>query len=74
MSEETQGLTHYSMIIEWSEEDECFIATVPELPGCMTDGETREEAATHGEEAIKAWLDTAKKLGRSLPDPQARHS
>src|SRR5690349_19004720 len=48
---------HYSMIIEWSTEDEVYIVTVPELPGCRTHGRTREEAVRMGEEVIELWLE-----------------
>lgn len=39
---------HYSMIIEWSDEDNAFIVTVPELPGCRTHGATYEEVVKQG--------------------------
>lgn len=50
----------YSMIIEWSPEDEAYIVTVPELPGCRTHGSTREEAVRMGEEVIELWLEGEK--------------
>ena len=66
----TQGKsTPYSMLIEWSNTGNCFVVTVPELPGCMGDGETREEAIKMGEEAIKEWVDTAKERNRQIPEP-----
>ncbi len=55
---------HYSMLIEWSPEDEVYIVTVPELPGCRTHGSTREEAVRMGEEVIELWLD-----GEASPPP-----
>lgn len=61
----------YPIIIEpLSEEDGGgFLVTVPNLPGCMSDGETREEAARAIADAIAAWIDEAKKLGRPIPEP-----
>ena len=47
-----------------------FLATVPELPGCMSDGETRAAALANVEDAISTWLYCARKLGRTVPDPQ----
>lgn len=44
-----------------------FLATVPILPGCMSDGETEEEALTNVKDAIEAWIETAQELGRSIP-------
>ncbi len=46
-----------------------FLATVPDLPGCMSDGETREEAARNIADAIAAWIEEAKHLGRPVPEP-----
>ncbi len=46
-----------------------FLATAPDLPGCMSDGETREEAARNIADAIAAWIDEAAKLGRPVPAP-----
>jgi len=58
---------HYRVNIDWSDEDKCFIARVPELPGCSTDGKTYIEAAKNIEEAIAAYLLTLKDLGKELP-------
>jgi predicted RNase H-like HicB family nuclease len=58
------------MIIEWSDDDEAFIVTVPELPGCMTHGATYEEAARQGKDAIESWVDVAQELGRPIPRPR----
>lgn len=62
----------HEIIIYWSEEDDAFIAEVPELPGCMADGPTRAEALTAGEEAAAMWVETAKELGRPIPEPRGR--
>jgi len=59
----------YPTIIEWSPEDRAFVATVPDLPGCLADGRTREEAARHADEAIAMWLDVAREEGRPVPRP-----
>ncbi|HZW05009.1 MAG TPA: type II toxin-antitoxin system HicB family antitoxin [Anaerolineaceae bacterium] len=60
----------YQIIINWSEEDEAYVAEVPELPGCMADGSTRQEALVNAEVMIQEWLETAQELGRSIPLPQ----
>ncbi|GFP28012.1 hypothetical protein HKBW3S43_00861 [Candidatus Hakubella thermalkaliphila] len=60
----------YEVIIYWSEEDGLFIAEVPELPGCMADGTTYEEAIRNAEIVISEWIETAKSLGREIPIPK----
>jgi len=65
-------MSKYEVIIYWSEEDEAFIAEVPELPGCMADGETYQEALSNAEVAIQEWIETAKELGRAIPQPKGR--
>ncbi|GAB4028604.1 type II toxin-antitoxin system HicB family antitoxin [Spirosoma koreense] len=62
----------YEIIIYWSEEDDSFIAEVPELPGCMADGETYQEALSNAEVVIQEWLETAEGLGRPIPKPKGR--
>ena len=62
----------YEIIIFWSEEDDAFVAEVPELPGCMADGETYQKAVANAEQAIDLWIETAKELGRTIPDPKGR--
>ncbi|HSY43143.1 MAG TPA: type II toxin-antitoxin system HicB family antitoxin [Candidatus Acidoferrum sp.] len=62
----------YEMIIYWSEQDKAFLVEVPELPGCMADGETREEAIKNANEVIRQWIKTAKSLGREIPKPRGR--
>ena len=62
----------YEIIIYWSDEDQAFIADVPELPGCMAHGNTKEEALMNINEAIKLWLDTAKEFGDPIPKPVGR--
>ncbi|GAK61027.1 hypothetical protein U27_00925 [Candidatus Vecturithrix granuli] len=65
-------LNKYEIILYWSDEDEAFIAEVPELPGCMADGETYIEALKHAETILQAWLETAQELGCPIPEPRGR--
>jgi len=62
----------YETIIYWSREDDLFVTEVPELPGCMAHGHTLDEALSNCQEAIDLWLDTAKELGREIPQPKGR--
>jgi predicted RNase H-like HicB family nuclease len=59
----------YSLIIDWSDEDQLYIARAPDLPGCVTHGHTYEEAARKGQEAIESWVDAARADGETLPAP-----
>jgi predicted RNase H-like HicB family nuclease len=67
-------MTRYEVIIYWSEEDKAFIAEVPELPGCAADGTTHQEALANVEVVIREWIETAKQLGRPIPEPKGRLS
>ncbi len=62
----------YEIIIYWSDEDEPFIAEVPELPGCATDGETYQEAVQNVEIIMQQWIETAQEIGRAIPQPKGR--
>ena len=62
----------YELIIYWSEEDKAFIAEVPELAGCMADGETYQEAVQNAEIVIQQWIETAQELERPIPQPKGR--
>ncbi|CAN5663893.1 type II toxin-antitoxin system HicB family antitoxin [soil metagenome] len=62
----------YELIIYWSEEDEAFVAEVPELPGCVADGASYAEAVANAEVVIREWIETAKELGRTVPEPKGR--
>ena len=62
----------YEIIIFWSEEDEAFVAEVPELPGCMAHGETYEKALSNVREAMDMWVQTAKELRRRVPKPRGQ--
>lgn len=68
-NEQAQPL-RYSMIIEWSDEDNAFIVTVPELSGCRTHGATYEEAVRQGQDAIESWIDAARANGNPIPAPK----
>ena len=65
-------MNKYEIIMYWSDEDQSFIAEVPELPGCMADGSSRQEALKNIEQIIGEWLDTAKEIGRPIPKPKGR--
>ena len=58
----------YEIIIYWSNEDQIFVAEVPELPGCMAHGSTQEAALAHANEAIQLWIDTAREFGDPIPE------
>lgn len=62
----------YEMIVFWSQDDECYIVDVPELPGCMADGKTAVEALKNTEKVIAEWIETAQELGREIPQPKGR--
>ena len=62
----------YEIIMYWSQEDQAFIAEVPELPGCAADGSTYQQALANVEVVIQEWLETAKELGRPIPEPKGR--
>ena len=62
----------YPMIVTWPEDDKCYIVSVPDLPGCMADGDTPEEAVKNVQTVIAEWIDTAKELGRDIPLPSGK--
>ena len=62
----------YQLHIYWSADDDAFLVEVPDLPGCMTHGRTPDEAARNADEAISLWLDTAREMGRPIPEPSPR--
>lgn len=65
-------MIRYKVIIYWSNEDGAFIAEVPELPGCAADGATYQEALANVEVVVQEWIDTARELGRPIPEPKGR--
>ena len=60
----------YEIILYWSNEDEAFIAVAPELPGCMAHGDDQETALENVKDAMQFWIDTARELGRPVPEPR----
>ncbi len=65
-------ILRYEIILYWSEEDQAFIAEVPELSGCSADGETYQEALQNVEIIMQEWIETAEELGRPIPEPKGR--
>ncbi|OPY86287.1 MAG: hypothetical protein A4E72_01707 [Syntrophus sp. PtaU1.Bin208] len=66
-------MTHrYEIILYWSEKDQSCIAEAPELPGCMADGQTYQEALSNVEGIIADWVEMAMALGRSIPKPKGK--
>lgn len=65
-------MSKYEVTIYWSEEDQAYIAEVPELAGCAADGATYQEALANVEVVIQEWVETAKELGRPIPEPKGR--
>ena len=68
---EWNAYDHCSLILEWDPRDGIYVVTVPELPGCQTHGETREEAVRQGQDALESWVDAMRHWGH--PSPLARH-
>ncbi len=62
----------YELIIYWSRADGSFIVEVPELPGCMADGATYEDALANAKVVIQEWLDTARTESRPIPEPRGK--
>ena len=65
-------MNRYEVILYWSEEDSAYSAEVPELAGCMADGETMLEAVANAQRVIEEWVETAQELGRPIPEPKGR--
>ena len=62
----------YEVIIYWSSQDDAFVAEVPELPGCASDGRTHAEALGNVQTVIAEWIETANELGRPIPEARGR--
>ncbi|NSW91232.1 MAG: type II toxin-antitoxin system HicB family antitoxin [Firmicutes bacterium] len=62
----------YEIIIYWSEEDNCYIAEVPELPGCTADGKSYKDVLENVEKIIEEWIETAKSIDREIPKPKGK--
>ena len=69
---QSKGMFRYETILSWSEEDQAYIAEVPELPGCMAHGDSYESALANAQEAIQLWLDTAHEFGDPIPVAKGR--
>ena len=65
-------MNKYEIILYWSNDDNIYIAEVPELPGCMAHGGTQESALKNINQAIELWIDTAKEFGDPIPEPKGR--
>ncbi|MBQ4330816.1 MAG: type II toxin-antitoxin system HicB family antitoxin [Spirochaetaceae bacterium] len=65
-------MNRYEIVVYWSDEDDCYIAEVPERPGCMADGADRQEVVRNVEMVIDQWLETAQEEGRPIPVPKGR--
>ncbi len=64
--------SRYELVIYWSQDDDCFVVEVPELPGCMSDGKTYQEAVSNAEAVIAEWIEAARTLGRLIPEPKGK--
>lgn len=65
-------MIRYEVILYWSQDDNAFIAEAPELPGWMADGRSYQEALANVERVIEEWIETARELGRPIPEPKGR--
>lgn len=65
-------MSKYEIIIYWSKDDDAYIAEVPELPGCMTDSKTYQDALNSVKKIIAEWIETEKELNRPIPEPKGR--
>jgi predicted RNase H-like HicB family nuclease len=65
-------MNKYEIIIFWSEDDNAYIAEVPELPGCMADGNSYNEVLENIQIVMQEWIDMAKSINRSIPEPKGR--
>ena len=65
-------MTKYEVIIYWSDEDQVFVAEVPELPGCSAHGSTQKAALASARDAIRLWIETAREFGDPVPQPKGR--
>jgi predicted RNase H-like HicB family nuclease len=61
---------HYSMVIQWDPQDRIYVVEAPELPGCMTHGDTYEAAVAQGLDAIDSWVAAAQQTGLPVPAPR----
>jgi predicted RNase H-like HicB family nuclease len=66
----SEAFGHYSMTLEWDPQDQIYVVTVPELPGCQTHGRSLEEAVRQGQDAIATWVVGMRYWGRPIPEPR----
>ena len=62
----------YEVILYWSNEDNSYLAEVPELAGCMADGETMAEALENIHTVMEEWIETAQLMGKDIPEPKGK--
>lgn len=62
----------YELVVYWSQEDQAYLVEVPELPGCMADGPTYQQAVANAERIIAEWIETAKEQGKPIPEPKGK--
>jgi len=62
----------YELIIYWSKQENAFLVEVPELPGCMADGASYEEAVAYAQTVIAGWIEAARSLDRPIPEPKSK--
>jgi predicted RNase H-like HicB family nuclease len=67
-----KAMDKYEVIIYWSNEDNVFVAEVPELPGCLAHGDTKVQALSNADDAIQLWIDTAREFGDPIPEPRGQ--
>ena len=72
MSYMPEAMHKYEIILYWSNEDQVFVAEVPELPGCAAHGDTHQAALAKAQEAMQLWIDTAREFGDPVPEPKGR--
>ena len=65
-------MNEFGVIIYWSNEDQVFVADVPELPGCMAHGDTKHDALANADEAVQLWIDTAQEFDDPIPEPKGQ--
>jgi predicted RNase H-like HicB family nuclease len=65
-------MVKYELIVYWSDADQAYLVEVPELPGCMADGKTYDEAVANAQVIMREWIETARELGRPIPEPKGR--
>jgi predicted RNase H-like HicB family nuclease len=70
---DTDLIEQYQIITYWSNDDNAFIAEIPDLPGCLSDGPTEAEARRNIRGIAQGWINRARYLGREIPRPTTAH-